>query len=412
MEASSDWGGIVHRRPKTVVRPKSIRDVQAAVRHGLPVAARGGGHSCYGQGQTDGIVIDMTGLSEVEEMDGDTVAVGAGALWSQVLTRTLPAGLTPPVLTDYLRTSVGGTLSVGGIGGATQHHGMQADNVLSLDVVTGSGELVRCSPTEHRDLFDAVRGGLGQFGIIVRATLRLVAAPHRARRYVMHYKDFSSFFADQRRVLRDGRFPYLEGQIVEDEYGNWRPLIEGAAFDGPARLDDLALQREEVEDLPYWDFLDRVAPGEELLRATGEWFHQHPWLNLFLPDAVVEEFVAELRPSRAELGNSGLILLYPFRRDRVRTPLVRLPDGEIVWLLALLRVSDPREVGWTDRMIAANRMLYERAVASGGVAYPINALPMTSTDWRVHFGPRWTDLVVAKDRYDPNRMLTPGQGIF
>jgi cytokinin dehydrogenase len=65
--------------------------------------------------------------------------------------------LTPPVLADYLRLSVGGTLTVGGVGAMTARHGLQADNVLELDVVTGRGDLLTCSPERHPDLFDAVR---------------------------------------------------------------------------------------------------------------------------------------------------------------------------------------------------------------------------------------------------------------
>jgi cytokinin dehydrogenase len=82
---------------------------------------------------------------------------GAGATWSGVLAATLPFGLTPPVLADYLRLSVGGTLTVGGVGAMTARHGLQADNVLELDVVTGRGDLLTCSPERHPDLFDAVR---------------------------------------------------------------------------------------------------------------------------------------------------------------------------------------------------------------------------------------------------------------
>ena len=86
-------------------------------------------------------------------------SVEAGATWSKVLSATLPRGLTPPVLTNYLELSVGGALAVGGIGGTTFRYGMQTDNVIELSVVTGDGRELVCSASSNSDLFDAVRGG-------------------------------------------------------------------------------------------------------------------------------------------------------------------------------------------------------------------------------------------------------------
>ena len=77
------------------------------------------------------------------------------------------------MLTNYLGLSVGGTLAVGGIGGTSSRRGMQTDQVVALDVVTGEGRELKCSRELNADLFDAIRGGLAQCGIITRATLRL-----------------------------------------------------------------------------------------------------------------------------------------------------------------------------------------------------------------------------------------------
>ena len=97
-------------------------------------------------------------------VEGDRVVVEAGAKWSEVLRATLARGKTPPVLTDYLELSVGGTLVVGGVGGTTSAFGVQSDNVIELEVVTGKGRKVTCSASNNADLFDAVRAGLGQAG--------------------------------------------------------------------------------------------------------------------------------------------------------------------------------------------------------------------------------------------------------
>ena len=98
----------------------------------------------FGRSQArGGIVVDMTRLQTVRSVERDRVIVDAGAAWSQVLAATLPRGLTPPVLTDYLELSVGGTIIVGGVGGTTSRYGVQADNVLEMEVITGTGEKPR-----------------------------------------------------------------------------------------------------------------------------------------------------------------------------------------------------------------------------------------------------------------------------
>ena len=118
---------------------------------GVKVAARGQGHSIYGRALvSDGIVVDMGAMTSIRDIKQDRVVVDAGATWRDLLDATLAQGLTPPVLTNYLGLSVGGTIAVGGIGAASSRHGMQTDNVIALDVVTGEGNEVSCSAAEIR----------------------------------------------------------------------------------------------------------------------------------------------------------------------------------------------------------------------------------------------------------------------
>ncbi|MBK1786976.1 FAD-binding protein [Prauserella cavernicola] len=427
--AARDWGHIVQARPRVVIRPATAADVAAVVgfaaKRGIPVAARGSGHSPFGQSQAaGGIVLDMTGLRTVHASTGNNVVVDAGARWQQVLGATLPRGLTPPVLTDYLELTVGGTLAVGGVGGATQHHGMQTDTVIELDVVTGTGELTRCSADENAELFDAVRAGLGQCGIITRATIRLQPAKQRARRWKLYYDSLEDFLADQRTAVTDRRFDYLEGQLVlDDETGEWRYLLEATTYfslpdqpDEHELLGDLSFTREtaETEDSTYLEFLDRMAEGEAVLREEGSWFHPHPWLNVFVSDDEVDTVVAETLAGTtgADLGDSGLVMLYPVRHEVLTTPLTRVPSGDVVWLFALLRTGNPYDPAGVARMIRLNADLYERVTPSGGTVYPVNALPMTEQDWKDHFGNAWEALESAKKTYDPAGVLTGGQGVF
>jgi cytokinin dehydrogenase len=424
---SDDFGHIIRQKPLAVLRPGSIDDIAAMVRfcnfHQIKVATRGQGHATYGQAQAkNGLVVDMSPLDTVHHIGGDYAVVDAGTRWSSLLKATLARGLTPPVLTDYLELSVGGTLSVGGIGGASGQYGAQTDNVLELEVITGEGRLETCSHTRGRRLFEATLGGLGQCALIVRATVGLIQAPTNVRTYQLYYHDLRTFTADQRRVLTEGRFDYLEGQAYPDPNGGWRLLLEAAAFftppsvpDDTALLDDLRYERgsQEITDLSYYDFLDRLAPSVAYLKSTGEWYYPHPWWNVFLPDSATDSYLDGVleRLGPEDIGASGVVLVYPIRRDRLKMPLLRVPDEPVIFLFALLRTAQP-EPRAVASMIADNRMLYDRACALGAMAYPIGTIPFTRQDWSAHFGTTWTMLSEAKRSCDPHNLLTPGQNIF
>jgi FAD/FMN-containing dehydrogenase len=395
-------------------------------RHDIAVAPRGEGHMTFGQAQVKGgLVIETTPLDHIGEVSGGTVTVGAGARWSQVAKATLRHGLTPPVFTDYLELSVGGTLSVGGLGGQTHRYGAQTDNVTELQVVTGAGELVRCSPTRHAGLFDAVRAGLGQCAVIVSATVRLVKAPETVRHFQLPYADLAVYLEDQRRLTAEGRFDYVEGLVLPDETGEFRVhVLEAVAYGPPAGpepddeqlLAGLRFEQEgmSAETIGYYTFLDRLAPSVAEQKESGAWYQPHPWLNLLLPSSDVEELASGILAglSPEDVGPGGVVLLYPLRRKVLRTPLLRMPSDPVPYLLAVLRTSPPDDPATVERLLAANRAAYERVRDAGGKQYPVGSIPFTRSDWRDHFGPAWPALAAARRRYDPSGILTPGQRIF
>ncbi|MFI9252081.1 FAD-binding protein [Streptomyces sp. NPDC053069] len=424
---AQDFGHIVRTTPLGVLRPQSAAEIQdlleCAGPRGIPVSVRGGGHSLYGQGQADGgIVLDLRAMNRVGPVTDGQVTVQAGALWREVLAATLPHGRAPAVLTDYLGAGVGGVLSAGGLGGATHRHGLVADQVLELEVVTGAGEHRVCSPDRDPDLFHAVLAGLGQCAVIVAATLRLVPAPDRVRRYCLYYADLARCLADQRRLAEEQRFTYLEGQARPIGERHWQYMIEAVApHDGPYPPDDSTLLAGlshdpgalEAEDLGYGEFAHRVDTDEEVLRTTGEWLHPHPWLNLLLPhdsaEAVVRAVLAD--PAFGDLRDTGLVLLYPVLSSRLRAPSFRRPSGEVLYVFALLRTAPPGSPETVAAMVAANRTAYERARSRGALAYPVNALPLADSDWRDHYGDRWPVFAEAKHRHDPHLVLARGHGM-
>ncbi|WP_336207169.1 FAD-binding oxidoreductase [Nonomuraea sp. LPB2021202275-12-8] len=158
--------------PACVLRPESVGDVRAGVRFaagaGLPLSVRGGGHSFAGFGTNDGgVVIDLGKLANVEIIDKDRhlVRIGGGATWGRVGAALAPHGLAISA-GDTMGVGVGGLTLTGGIGWKVRKYGLALDNVVTAEVVTAGGEVVRASAEENPELLWAIRGGGGNFGIV------------------------------------------------------------------------------------------------------------------------------------------------------------------------------------------------------------------------------------------------------
>ncbi|MEY9854951.1 FAD/FMN-containing dehydrogenase [Catenulispora sp. GAS73] len=158
--------------PAVILRPSSVGGVQAAVKYaaasGLPLAVRGGGHSFSGFGTNDGgVVIDLSALAGVEVVDGGwhVVRIGGGATWGQAATALAPHGLAISS-GDTKGVGVGGLTLSGGIGWKVRKYGLALDSLVRVEVVTADGAVVAADEDENPELFWAVRGGGGNFGIV------------------------------------------------------------------------------------------------------------------------------------------------------------------------------------------------------------------------------------------------------
>jgi len=158
-------------KPAYVLRPGSVRDVQEGVRFaagiGLSLSVRGGGHSFPGFGTNDGgVVIDLSRLASVEIIDKKRhlVRIGGGATWGQVAAALAPHGLAISS-GDTKSVGVGGLTLAGGIGWKVRKHGLALDSVIAAEVVISSGEVVHACAAQNPELFWAIRGGGGNFGV-------------------------------------------------------------------------------------------------------------------------------------------------------------------------------------------------------------------------------------------------------
>jgi FAD/FMN-containing dehydrogenase len=177
-EARALYNAMIDKRPSLIARCAGPGDVAKVVdfarRQSLPLAVRGGGHNGAGLGSVDdGVLLDLSDLTQVDvDPDGRTVRVGGGCTWGEVDPATNEHGLATPsgIIST---TGVGGLTLGGGIGHLTRSCGLTIDNLLEADVVLANGEQVRASGDENPDLFWAIRGGGGNFGVVTSFLFRL-----------------------------------------------------------------------------------------------------------------------------------------------------------------------------------------------------------------------------------------------
>lgn len=176
-EARRLYNGMIDKRPGLIARCVDAADVQTAVnfarQHNLLLAVRGGGHNGAGLGSCeDGLVIDLSPMRSVYvDRAAGTVRVEGGCTWGDVDHASYPFGLSVP--TGFLSTTgVGGLTLGGGLGYLTRRYGLTIDNLLSVDMVLADGRMTTASADENEDLFWAVRGGGGNFGVVTSFLFR------------------------------------------------------------------------------------------------------------------------------------------------------------------------------------------------------------------------------------------------
>jgi cytokinin dehydrogenase len=421
--AADDWGHFIHHPPAAVQKAASIADVVRIVKYAnqrrFKVAMRGQGHSVHGQAQAQGgIVIDSSRLNAVDWHGSDQVDARAGALWGTVASTTLKRSLIPPIMPDAMMLSVGGTLCVGGTGETSCAAGAQVDHVLELEVVTGRGELVTCSPARNPELFHMVLAGLGQCGIIVRARLRLVRAPTYLVIHTLSYDDSDALVSDQVSLATEKAPPLIAGEVMREADGRWRFALIGGTYAGqpgdpPSAGWTSRLQLKgavAVRSVPYWEYLDRRTASITASKAKRA---PNPSLAVTLPERSVRSFLANVLPDPEASVGIWRIEVLPMITARFKQPLHVIPAGPIAFTLRLQRRASAELTPDHKAMLSANRMLVKRCMDEGGKVYPPFAPPLSRDEWQRHYGDQiWQRFAAAKRRFDPNGVLTPGAGVF
>ena len=300
--ARAVWNGAIDRYPRLIARCSVTADVAVAMRfardQNLEIAVRGGGHNVAGTAVCDdGIVIDLTTMRGVRvDPVSATARVQGGALWGDVDHAAQARGLaTTGGIVSH--TGVAGLTLGGGIGWLMRKHGLTVDNLIAAEVVTADGDLLRASDDQNPDLFWALRGGGGNFGVVSSFEFRLhplgpsvLAGPilwdAGDTSEVLHfYREFASNAPEELgTTVRFGTAPPLP--VIPQEL-HWRPVIlVGTCYAGPIEVGEEVLRPLRALGRPL---LDLIAPTpyvdhQSAVDSTVPHGWDYYWKSTYLPE--------------------------------------------------------------------------------------------------------------------------------
>jgi len=307
--ARTVWNGMIDKRPAVIAVCADAADVQNAVtfasERGLLVAVKGGGHSFPGKSVCEGgLMIDLSSMHSVDVDSGNKTAVaGGGAFLGHLDTATFPHNLaTTTGIVSH--TGVGGFTLGGGMGRTDRKFGLAIDNVLAADLVTADGQLRRLSEDENQDLFWAIRGGGGNFGVATSFTYRLhpfdptifggaVVYPFdQAKDVLLFYAEYSESLPDEANVEPIG---------TTSPEGN-KVLVVEVAYIGDHKEAEKVFAPLRAFGKPVFDDIGPLSYLELQTRYDGTMGHglQNYLKSGFIPeltpaaiDAMVDNFDAE-----------------------------------------------------------------------------------------------------------------------
>lgn len=413
-----DFGNIKRITPQALIIAAHVEDVQAAVayayKHGLRIVARGHGCSSYGQSLSDQLLLDTHNLKQVDLVADDQVVVGAGCRWGDFQEYLVERGRTSNVVVSNDKASVAGTLSVGGFSPAALAHGALVDQVTALDIVSGTGELIRAyKDGPHQKLFEYTLCGLGQIGIIVAA--HIMVAP---------YKPYTVL--EQRSYPASTDLEWLARSIAEEAdwdhcrviyvNGNasWRVELGRTYEEAPAEVapgavvvKDYFRQIFEKENYFAANFATRQV--QQGLLDTPEHIRRI-WSDFFLPVDRSNAFFNEVKdrfsnPFMALGFNGTLLRQHPGKR---RLPLLPVPETPLVQSFGPYCFVPPDQVNTYLEHFDYAAMLCQEL---GGRQY-LHGYHRNSSDfYRQQFGVATLEAWMSvKHQYDPGHVL--GASLF
>jgi FAD/FMN-containing dehydrogenase len=409
--------GLIDRRPALIVRCRKPEDVVAALAFardaGLDVSVRGGGHNVAGRAVADGgLMIDLAEMKTITvDPGGATATAGGGVTWAELNEATAEHGLA--VTGGAISTTgIAGLTLGGGLGWLMAKYGLAADNLVSVQLVTASGEVHDVDASSHPDLFWALRGGGGNFGVATSFTYRmhpvdtvvggLIAHPFDAARNMLRfYRDAVAEASDDLTVFAglvhapDGSGAKLAAMVVfhtGDADAAERELEPFKAWGSPAVVDVGAMPYPVMNTI-----LDAGFPGGSL----------NYWLSKFtrelsdeLIDVLVERFATAPSPM-----TSVLLERFHGAVTRVGVTDTAVPHRDEGWNVVLAGIwTEPSD---TDANIAWTRETFAALAPHVGTGRWLNYLADDQGDdaIRAAYGPNYDRLREVKRRFDPDNVF-------
>ena len=430
-EARSLYNGMIDKRPRLIARCANAADVMAAVNFGresrLPIAIRCGGHNGPGLASVnDGLVIDLSMMKGVRvDPDARTARVDAGCTQGDVDHATHAFGLAVPAGIISTTGIAGLTLS-GGHGYLTRKYGLTIDNLIGADVVLADGTFVTASKEKNSDLFWALRGGGGNFGVVTSFLFQLhpvssvfggpIAWDQKHARTIMQrYRDFLpgapedlGAFLGLKTVLSSAPFP--------NEHWGKRICLLMSCYNGPEEEGKKALAPLlDALPEPWFNWMGTMpypavqSMFDGLYPKGMQWYWRGDFVKS-LPDAAIDAHLEQAAKTPSELS---LMHLYPIDGavHRMGKEETAWNCRDATWSMVIAVIDpNPQKAGAVTRWTKA----YWEAVHPFdlGGAYP-NFMMDDEGDARIKatYGDNYARLAIAKKKYDPANLFRVNQNI-
>lgn len=433
--ASMDFGGLFKGKTSGVAFPQSTDHISALIKFasnaGLKFTIRSGGYSQGGQtlAPKGGATLDCSLMTNITSPDitAHTLTCQPGTTWGQVVATTASFGLLPKAMPFFHNLTVGGVLSIGGIGGNSHTYGCVSANARELEVVTGTGDIIKCSRYQEPDLFEASLCGLGRCGVISSATIDLRVYKPKVATYYLLYTDHKTWLDDIQNLWSDDTCDFLEafctpslqGLFKDDNL--WKPLPVWLfnlqiSFEY-SHDEDLMHHQKILDSLRYWrllhkefsdtlDFVSRYGTRAKNMKSSGTWNHPHPWFECMLPLEEISKILPDLLHRLPLTMGDGLGYRLFFIRETDNTPpSFRMPKSTspIIGFAALpTSITEQNQSNMLDTLEEVHNWL----TSIGGKRCLAGWLGRNpDTFWSTHFEEyfhRWKEL---KIRYDPHSIL-------